>query len=44
MNAKPLHRIVIAGGGAGGLELAVRLGRRHGPEHVTLVDATPFHI
>jgi len=44
MNARPLHRIVIAGGGAGGLELAVRLGRRHGPEHVTLIDATPFHI
>ncbi|VCU68546.1 NADH dehydrogenase [Pigmentiphaga humi] len=38
------HRIVIAGGGAGGLELAVRLGRRHGPDHVTLVDAVPFHI
>lgn len=38
------HRIVIVGGGAGGLELAVRLGRRHGPEHVTLVDIAPFHI
>lgn len=44
MKAAPLHRIVIAGGGAGGLELAVRLGRRHGPECVTLIDATPFHI
>ncbi|MDX3906662.1 MAG: FAD-dependent oxidoreductase [Pigmentiphaga sp.] len=44
MTSGPLHRIVIAGGGAGGLELAVRLGRRHGPEHVTLIDASPFHI
>ncbi|OVZ57304.1 FAD-dependent oxidoreductase [Pigmentiphaga sp. NML080357] len=44
MKSGALHRIVIAGGGAGGLELAVRLGRRHGPDHVTLVDATPFHI
>ena len=24
------HRIVIVGGGAGGLELATRLGNRHG--------------
>jgi NADH dehydrogenase len=38
------HKVVIAGGGAGGLELAVRLGRRHGPANVTLIDAVPFHI
>jgi len=38
------HRVVIAGGGAGGLELAARLGRLHGPQAVTLVDARPFHI
>jgi len=38
------HRVVIAGGGAGGLELAARLGRLHGPEAVTLVDARPFHV
>lgn len=44
MKSAAVHRIVIAGGGAGGLELAVRLGKRHGPEHVTLVDAAPFHI
>ncbi len=39
-----LHPIVIAGGGAGGLELAARLGRRFGPERVVLVDQSPFHI
>jgi len=38
------HRVVIVGGGAGGLELAARLGRTHGPAHVTLVDERPFHI
>ncbi|OZI37357.1 FAD-dependent oxidoreductase [Bordetella genomosp. 10] len=38
------HRVVIVGGGAGGLELAARLGRLHGPDFVTLVDARPFHI
>ncbi|HEU0230435.1 MAG TPA: FAD-dependent oxidoreductase [Burkholderiaceae bacterium] len=36
--------IVIVGGGAGGLELAARLGGRLGPEQVTLVDKTAFHI
>jgi NADH dehydrogenase len=40
----PAHRVVIVGGGAGGLELAARLGRAHGPAHVTLVDEQPFHI
>jgi len=38
------HRIVIVGGGAGGLELAAKLGRKHGPQHVTLVDCRPIHI
>ncbi|OZI66673.1 NAD(P)/FAD-dependent oxidoreductase [Bordetella genomosp. 11] len=38
------HRVVIVGGGAGGLELAARLGRAYGPGHVTLVDERPFHI
>jgi NADH dehydrogenase len=38
------HRVVIVGGGAGGLELAARLGRAHGPACVTLVDERPFHI
>lgn len=36
--------IVIVGGGAGGLELASRLGRRLGPRRVTLVDAGLTHI
>lgn len=38
------HRVVIVGGGAGGLELAVRLGRRYGRSNVVLVDSNPFHI
>ena len=38
------HRIVIVGGGAGGLELASKLGRRLGAEQVTLVDQQLFHI
>ena len=40
----PSERIVIVGGGAGGLELASKLGRAHGRQHVTLVDSRPFHI
>ncbi len=39
-----LHRVVIVGGGAGGLELAAKLGRTHGPKRITLVDSRPFHI
>ncbi len=41
------HRIVVVGGGAGGLELATRLGDqlgRHGKAHVTLVDREATHI
>lgn len=41
------HRIVIVGGGAGGLELATRLGRtlgKRGTARVTLVDANLTHI
>lgn len=41
------HRIVIVGGGAGGLELATRLGKTHGKRgkaSVTLVDANLTHI
>jgi NADH:ubiquinone reductase (H+-translocating) len=38
-------KIVIVGGGAGGLELATRLGARHGRRHeITLVDRNPTHI
>jgi NADH dehydrogenase len=40
----PPHRVVIVGGGAGGLELAAQLGRVHGPACVTLVDVRAFHI
>ncbi|MGH8602020.1 MAG: NAD(P)/FAD-dependent oxidoreductase [Gammaproteobacteria bacterium] len=41
------HRIVIVGGGAGGLELATRLGNSLGKKksaHITLVDANLTHI
>lgn len=40
-------RIVIVGGGAGGVELATRLGHklgRRGRAEITLVDANPTHI
>jgi NADH dehydrogenase len=36
--------VLVVGGGAGGLELACKLGRRWGPERVALVDANLFHI
>src|SRR5215510_11767707 len=42
-----LHRIVIVGGGAGGIELATRLGDtlgRHGKALVTLVDRSRTHL
>lgn len=42
-----LHRIVIVGGGAGGLELATGLGRRlgrRGRAHVTLIDRARTHL
>ncbi len=45
--ARQPHRIVIVGGGAGGLELATRLGDtlgRKGQAHVTLIDAARTHI
>ncbi|KEZ73075.1 NADH dehydrogenase, partial [Pseudomonas syringae pv. syringae FF5] len=41
------HRIVIVGGGAGGLELATSLGKtlgKKGTASVTLVDANLTHI
>ena len=41
------HRIVIVGGGAGGLELATRLGRtlgRRGLAHVTLIEKARSHF
>lgn len=42
-----MQRILIVGGGAGGLELATRLGRklgRNGKAQIKLVDATPTHL
>jgi NADH dehydrogenase len=44
---QPSHRIVIVGGGAGGLPLATKLGERHGrkgPIRVTLVDRNATHV
>ncbi len=43
----PLHRIVIVGGGAGGLELATRLGDtlgRRGHADITLIEKTRTHV
>jgi NADH dehydrogenase len=45
--AAGLHRIVVVGGGAGGLELATRLGNklgRRGRVHVTLIDKARTHL
>ena len=42
-----LHRIVVVGGGAGGLELATRLGNKLGRRqraHVTLIDRRRTHL
>ena len=47
-----MHRFIVVGGGAGGLELATRLGDRYGRRKrnrepralVTLVDRNPTHI
>lgn len=41
------HRVVVVGGGAGGLELATKLGNRYGSGdrvQVTLVDRTRTHL
>lgn len=38
------HRVVIVGGGAGGLELAAKLGRKFGTSHITLIDKSTEHI
>lgn len=42
-----LHKIIIVGGGAGGLELATRLGDKLGKQknaHITLVDKNRTHL
>ena len=46
-NSKDLHHIIIVGGGAGGLELATRLGRKFGKKgkvKVTMVDCELTHV
>lgn len=41
----PHHRVVVVGGGAGGLELATRLGERIGRSvDVTLIDRNRTHV
>jgi NADH dehydrogenase len=44
---KDLHKIVIVGGGAGGLELAAKLGNKLGKKkkaHIKLIDSTLTHL
>jgi phosphoribosylpyrophosphate synthetase len=44
--AHATHQIVIVGGGAGGLELATKLGDKlgkHGKAHITLIDKARTH-
>jgi NADH dehydrogenase len=45
--ADQLHRIVVVGGGAGGLELVTRLGNKlgkRGKAHITLIDRERTHV
>ena len=45
--ADPTPKIIVVGGGAGGLELVTKLGRKFGKKglaEVVLVDSTPTHI
>src|SRR5262245_54162676 len=45
--ASGLHRIVVVGGGAGGLELVTRLGNRlgkRGKAHITLIERARTHF
>lgn len=47
MISGPSHHVVIVGGGAGGLELATRLGDtlgKRGKAIITLVDRSPTHL
>ena len=47
LRASVTHKVVVVGGGAGGLELATRLGDtlgRKGRAHVTLVDRSRTHL
>jgi NADH dehydrogenase len=45
--AHATHQIVIVGGGAGGLELATKLGDKlgkHGKAQITLIDKARTHV
>jgi NADH dehydrogenase len=44
MKTSQSDNIIIVGGGAGGLELACKLGRKLGRDRVTLVDHAFYHI
>jgi NADH dehydrogenase len=44
MHHKKSDNIIIVGGGAGGLELACKLGRKLGRDRVTLVEHAFYHI
>lgn len=47
INKNQKHRVIIVGGGAGGLELATRLGNSLGKKKladITLVDKKPTHL
>lgn len=47
IDGQRMHRIVIVGGGAGGLELATKLGNKIGKQGraaVVLVDRSPSHL
>ena len=46
-NSNSLHRIVVVGGGAGGLELVTQLGRKlgkRGKAHITLIEKARTHF
>ncbi|MBL4762408.1 MAG: NAD(P)/FAD-dependent oxidoreductase [Gammaproteobacteria bacterium] len=47
VNSAAAHQVVVVGGGAGGIELATKLGNRFGKKKgvdITLIDSTLTHI
>ena len=47
INEADLHKVVIVGGGAAGLELATKLGKKFGKKnkaHITLIDSVRTHL